>query len=107
MRIKFIQNLIDSLRGKDINKNSSYSRFSICDQSGRIYEKNNKIYRAITKEYKNNILELISSNMFKELVEKGWFPKTKITKLHLKDYSLVLEHEKLNVSSQTEWSFGI
>jgi hypothetical protein len=85
----------------DIN----YSKLSICDEEGRVFEKNGTIYRAI---YTSNakIIQFLNTNLCKELEEKGFIPKTKITDFKLDGYQVVLEHETANyINYPHEWSF--
>ena len=84
---------------------SSLLSKSLCDRQGRVFIENNKVYRAIFKDYEQEVMELLNSQMFEALVEMGWFPKTKVTSKKIKGFNLVLKHEKLLASEQTEWSF--
>ena len=85
--------------------NSSLLSKSLCDEKGRVFIENNNVYRAIFPAYEQEVLELLNSKMFEALVEMGWFPKTKVSSKKIKGFNLVLKHEKLLASEQTEWSF--
>lgn len=84
---------------------SSLLSKSLCDRQGRVFIENNKVYRAIFPAYEQEVMELLNSKMFEALVEMGWFPKTKVSSKKIKGFNLVLKHEKLLASEQTEWSF--
>lgn len=84
----------------------SFHQLSVCDQKGRVFLYKGKVYRAIFPSFEKEILDLLNSKMFQELVALGWFPKTRISSKKVEGFNLVLSHEKLLSSEQTEWCFS-
>ena len=75
------------------------------DDFGRIFFYNEHVYRAINPLNEEYCRQLIKSNFFKDLQDKGFIPKTTISDIQLEGYNLILEHEKLIEIQQHEWSF--
>lgn len=89
-----------------MNKNIQfhYSQKSMVDDFGRVFFYNNKVFREISN--KNYCLELLNSDLFKELIGENLIPQTSITNEFSNNTdSLVLEHEKILESLQHEWSY--
>ena len=89
-----------------INKTEqfNYSLKSMVDDFGRVFFYNNKVYREISN--KKYCLELLDSELFKELLKENLIPQTIITnEFSEKANSLVLEHEKILESLEHEWSY--
>ncbi len=84
-----------------------FSSFSMMDDFGRVFFSNNKVFRAIQNNKIDYCLELLNSDLFKELTTKGLVPVTIISDFEMEEYKLVLEHEKLLVIGQHEWSFDM
>lgn len=87
--------------------NPSWDSYSIADKTGRVFLYRGEVYRAISSGYENYMSQLINSEMFHELVDKKWFPRTTEANVVVPGYPLVLKHEKVQVSRQTEWSFSM
>ena len=87
--------------------NTNFSSLSLMDDFGRVFFRNNKIYRAITHEKVEYCRNLLNSNLYKELREKEYIPETKISDLQVENYGLVLEHEKLTETHKHEWTFSM
>lgn len=84
-----------------------FSAKSMLDDFGRVFYYDDKIYRAIHPDKKEYCLNLINSDLFRELLNKNYIPQTKIADFSIEGYELVLEHEKLTETLQHEWSFGM
>ncbi|MGM9506780.1 hypothetical protein ACS5NO_03605 [Larkinella sp. GY13] len=85
----------------------NYSTKSMVDDFGRVFFFKNKVYRAINPKREKYCIDLLKSDLFTVLTEKGLIPKTKISNFELDDFNLILEHEKLREIPQHEWSFEI
>lgn len=95
-----VENLVSS---SDVQ----YSEYSVMDSFGRVFTYQNKIYRGIYEDSKQNCIDFLNSDLYKELIELGYFPKTTVSDLKLEGFSLILEHEKLPSSQPSEWSFSM
>jgi hypothetical protein len=82
-----------------------FSTKSMMDDFGRVFYFKDKIFRAIHPNKKDYCMELINSDLFKELLYKNCIPQTKIADFGVNGYDLILEHEKLTETLQHEWSF--
>lgn len=81
------------------------NKMSISNQSGTMLETSDKIIRAISSFSAFHCNELLACGLLNELMEKGLFPKTKVSEIELVGYSLVVEHEKITpVIYPFEWS---
>lgn len=91
-----------------IKKNNvEFSSLSMMDDFGRVFFRNGKVFRAIQNDRVDYCTDLINSTMFQELMNKGLLPKTSISDFKLEGHELILEHEKLLVILQHEWSFDM
>lgn len=77
------------------------------DSFGRVFFKDNRVFRAISYESADDCKMLLKEPFFVELMDKGLIPKTIISDVKLDDYAFVLEHEKLLNIVQHEWSFSM
>lgn len=77
------------------------------DDFGRVFFADGKVYRAIQNESKEYCLQLLNSDLFRELNEKKLIPKTVIANITIEGCELVLEHEKLVHTLQHEWTFNM
>lgn len=84
-----------------------FSHKSMRDGFGRVFFKNNEIFRAIFPQESKTCEALLSSVLFKELSDKGWIPRTTISDLQVAGFSQVLHHERLTEIAQHEWSFSM
>ena len=82
-----------------------FSSKSMVDDFGRVFFHNDKVYRAIYPDSEEYCLNLMKSDLFKKLSDKGYVPKTKTAEIDVDGYALILEHEKLVEIQQHEWSF--
>ncbi|MCH7974523.1 MAG: hypothetical protein IH949_11695 [Bacteroidetes bacterium] len=65
-----------------------------------------KLFRAISNNYHNEIKYLFESGAITELNEKKLIPFTKISEYEMEDYELILEHQIISpITYSTEWSF--
>ncbi|WP_264566707.1 class I SAM-dependent methyltransferase [Flavobacterium sp. N3904] len=85
--------------------NIQYSHKSMIDDFGRVFFYNNRVFREISKEKEKFCLELLSSAMFKELIQKELIPQTLISEEFPETKKLILEHTKVVESLQHEWTF--
>ena len=93
-KVGLFENLID------------YRNFNSIDACGRVFDYGEHIYRGIFEDSKELAESYFSSGLLSKLEEKGLFPRTIKTNYFLKDYALILEHEKVgNLSYVYEWSF--
>lgn len=91
-----------TLKDEDIQ----YASSSICDPLGRVFFYNNRIFRAIREEYKDHVLNFLTSECYHELDSKGWIVSTHVCDdVQLIGYALVLEHERLICDVWKYWSF--
>ncbi|PLY08716.1 MAG: hypothetical protein C0626_12775 [Arcobacter sp.] len=74
---------------------------------GKVYiYKNKRVFRGINDDKIEEILQLMNSGLIEELVNKKLFPKTNIANVQLKEYKLVIEHEKIPLRNMfLQWSF--
>lgn len=78
---------------------------SIGDNVGAVFIGETKIIRAINARAIPDTHELLQSGLIAELVQRGLFPKTKISDAEVPGYALVLEHEKIDpIIYPFEWS---
>lgn len=89
-----------------------YLPSSFRDPSGRIYKKKGKIYRNIHISYKDDYDHLIQSNLYDELIVKGWLiPHQEIsTQVSMLDndivYKTILPEMIPFISYPYEWCFS-
>jgi len=76
------------------------------DSHGMVYEKNDRIFRAIPAGRREYILSLIYSDFFQSLMKKGYFPRTSITDYKLCGYDFVLEHERKLIIPPLFWTYS-
>jgi hypothetical protein len=77
---------------------------SLIDPVGQVFYKDGKIIRLINDDFVAETLLLLKSGLIEELVSEGIFPKTTISDIAVKGFSLVLEHELIPVSYPYQWS---
>ncbi len=85
----------------------TFHHLSVCDKQGRLFFYKNRVYRGIFKDHENQVQALIKSDFFKTLMHENWFVKTSISNKKVAGFNLVLKHERLLASHQTEWSFSM
>ena len=72
----------------------------------RVCTARGRIFRIIPESYVPAVKEFLASELFKELLEHHYIPKTSISlEVEHADGDLVLEHEKLFKTSPNEWSY--
>jgi len=76
---------------------------------GMVYiYKNKRVFRGINDDKVEDILALMNSGLIQELIRLKLFPNTQIVDIKLKQYKLVIEHEKIPLRNMfTEWSFDM
>jgi hypothetical protein len=84
-----------------------FSVKSMMDDFGRVFFRDGRIFRAINPDKKQYCLDLINSELFKELIEKKYIPETNIADFSLDNYDLILENELLTETLQHEWSLSM
>ena len=77
------------------------------DDFGRVFYLDDKVYRAIQNSKKRHCLELINSELFRELIDGQLIPRSSVAGFSIEGHDLVLEHEKLTETHQYEWSFNM
>jgi hypothetical protein len=77
------------------------------DPFGKVYEKNQYIYRAIRKEKATEFIELWRSGLLQGLMEYKLIPNVTISKYKMCEYPIVLEVEKMDVSPANLWTFSM
>lgn len=89
-----------------IKKNKLRSSFR--DPSGHVFSHNNKIFRTVSYQYKNNYDFFISSGLYKKLVSLNLLvPHKEIKNLHTKKNCKILSPKEIPfISYPYEWSFG-
>ena len=77
------------------------------DPVGKVFKYKSKIYRQISSEYKNFILEFLHSELYSVLLQKEFIlPARVATNLPFNKDSLILEHPKIPCLVQPyEWTF--
>ncbi|UZP66037.1 hypothetical protein N1030_10425 [Desulfovibrio mangrovi] len=68
---------------------------SSIDVVGKVFSYRGKVFRAINEEMTDYVHELFDKNIVRKLVERGLLIDTRRTELQLKDYPLILWHEKI------------
>lgn len=77
---------------------------SVVDQVGVVFHLNDKIYRAITKDYEKAVRKFMHRKDLETFFKKG-LVRTSISTLKSDEYPLILEHRKVPfVSYHMEWS---
>ncbi len=90
------------------NSEIEMNPLSTSDELGRVFSWRGRIFRGINPNRELLVNEMFSCGMLDELIEKGFIPKIWITDFKTEDYSIVLEHEKVNfVTYPQEWSFSM
>jgi hypothetical protein len=85
-----------------------FSHNSIIDPFGRVFFHEDKIYRLINEQSVSECMELLNSNLFKELIELGYIPNTKIAvDIEIDSNDLILNHQRFIDSKTYEWSFSM
>jgi len=85
-----------------INKKSN---LTLVDDIGVLYLSDHKMIRAINNIAASEVKKLLASGLINELISRRLFPRTEISSIMMKDYALVLEHEKIDpVIYPFEWS---
>ena len=78
------------------------------DDVGRVFESEDRIYRAIYREHVPFVKEIFECGLLNELMEKNLFPQSSVTNLKLEGFALVIEHEKIfPIVLPNEWSFSM
>lgn len=90
----------------DTNK-ISYPGGNLVDPFGKVFFKDNRVFRGVFKDYVNSCKELLDSDLVNELIEKDLIPRTTMTEYETDDCSLVLEHEKVTYTQPSEWVFDM
>ena len=75
------------------------------DPIGRVAFYDNRIFRLIPAESTGVVNDFINSELFNELQQNDYIPKTWISDLEVDGYAMVLEHEKLPNSQPHHWTF--
>jgi hypothetical protein len=88
-------------------KEVSFSETSLVDSFGSVFSFNDRIYRTIEKKGEQYCIDLIRSDLFKELAAENLIPRTTISEMKIEGCGLILEHEKLIDSKPHEWSFSM
>lgn len=73
--------------------NISFSESSLMDNFGRVFFYEGKVFRAIFKPQKENCKSFLQSELYKELVIKGYIVQTFETDFELDDFAMIIEHE--------------
>lgn len=90
------------LEKEKIVKHPSY------DSSGYVFTYDDNLYRAIHHPYKDSVLRLFQCGLIDELTKSGLFPRSEVTDLRTSDCDLVIQHEKVQVTTlPIEWSFSM
>jgi ribosomal protein L11 methylase PrmA len=83
---------------------------SFRDPDGFVFKYNNKLYRAVTVDYKDNYDHFISSGLYSKLVEKGYLishREVDESEFPIKGMYKILEPEIISfISYPYEWSFS-
>ncbi len=76
---------------------------------GKVYiYKNKRVFRGINDSKVDEILTLMNSGLIQRLIKDKLFPNTNISNVILKEYKLVIEHEKIPLRNMyTKWSFDM
>ncbi len=93
---------------KKIKKSDFVFKKPSIDKVGKVFFYDNRVFRAINDDYVDQTKKMISSGFIDEINKKGLFPKTWLANVILEEYSLVIEHEKINNWNYPyEWSFDM
>lgn len=87
------------------NKEITWSNLSLCDSENRVFELNNIFYRGVFKKT-SSVLQFINSDLYIELIDFGYIPKTTKSSIKNDNFEVVFEHESANyITYPHEWSF--
>lgn len=95
-----MNNVLDQLPLEQVR----FHPHSFQDQSGRVFQWNGGIYRALSSRGAGLIEDLLDRGVLKELSERGLLVETQRTGLALEGFELVVQHRRVPfVSYVTEW----
>jgi len=78
------------------------------DKQGCLLFYKGRVFRAINKEYVDEVVNMFSSGFIDELNKKKLIPKTWISEVKIEGYDLVVEHEYIkHWNYPYEWSFDM
>ncbi|MBO6025188.1 MAG: hypothetical protein J6P83_10100 [Bacteroidales bacterium] len=84
----------------------SFVENSLIDPVGRVFFYNENYYRIIYGQSEKEIVELLDSQLFEELIKGHYIPETTIADdIEVEGVPLVLKHERCYNSMSYEWSF--
>ena len=80
---------------------------SFRDPRGRVYSRDERIFRAIAPKAQSDYRMLVESGLYSRLVDKGWLTVAAEVETSGANQTLVVEHERLPfVSYPYEWTFS-
>lgn len=78
------------------------------DPIGRVFFWKNRVFRGIHAHHVPDILQLLHSDLYRELLRQNLVVSTSVTSYKLQDFALVLEHERIEpVLRQATWTFDM
>jgi len=77
------------------------------DPLGRVFEHDNRVFRAIYPEKQSYYFSMVQSGLLKELIDKNLIPNTWESEYAVEGFDLVLEHEKIRYNIPLLWSFSM
>jgi len=96
-------NLIEALKPNEL-KTATLSIDKVC----KLFFHENRVFRAINKEYVNDVQNMFDSGMIQELLDDQLFVDTWISDTKIEGYELVLEHKNIAYWNYPyEWSFNM
>lgn len=77
------------------------------DNMGKTLKKNGKIYRGIYREQEDNFIKLWESGILQVLIKYSMIPNIVVTRYSNSDYSIILEIEKIPITTYSVWSYSM
>ncbi len=75
------------------------------DFLGKVIEKDGHIYRGIYKESCSYFERLWKSGILQVLALHGYIPETSITDYFTEEYPIIIEHQRISISSSKMWNY--
>lgn len=78
------------------------------DKVCKLFFHENRVFRAVNKDYINEVKEMFDSGMIQELLDNQLFVETWISDVKIEGFELVLEHKQITYWNYPyEWSFNM
>lgn len=85
------------MREKLDERDIRYDETSVCDEVGRVFYFNGRIFRGINPEFVDAVRKEFEIGLVQRLAEEGLIPETTITEIETDMYPMVLEHKSMQL----------